>query len=366
MNVRNLIKTSKIIQSILLFFGTHLIIRILGLTNFPDFWFEKLYPFFSKILIFMSAKFPVAIGDLLYAFLILVGISLLILGIRFLILKKYEKLEKGVYYLINFLTLLNVFFHLIWGFNYYKTPIKASYNVEMDSVDELKKMVDFYYEKAAALREKVQEDERGVFVMSISEDELKKEILNASYKLQEKHPELKFFQEKGANLKPSVFSTPVSYLGILGYYNPFTSEANYNSKMPDSKLVFTKFHETAHQWGFASEAEANFVGFLLGKESQHFDLQYASYFKAMRSILNRILWVEPEYVLDYVECKYTEGMKRDRLYELEVNAQYGGAAEDAFSLMNEAFLRLNNQEGLESYGKFIELIVGYNRKYGLN
>ena len=86
----------------------------------------------------------------------------------------------------------------------------------------------------------------------------------------------------------------------------------------------------------------------------------------MRSILNRILWVEPLYVKDYFENKYSEGMKRDRLYELEINAHYGGSAEDAFSLMNEAFLKLNNQEGLESYGKFVELLVGFNRKYGTN
>jgi hypothetical protein len=32
--------------------------------------------------------------------------------------------------------------------------------------------------------------------------------------------------------------------------------------------------------------------------------------------------------------------------------------------MNEAFLRLNNQEGLQSYGRFVELLVGYHRKYG--
>jgi len=56
-------------------------------------------------------------------------------------------------------------------------------------------------------------------------------------------------------------------------------------------------------------------------------------------------------------------MKRDRAYEIEIAMKYSGKTEEAFSFMNEAFLKLNNQEGLESYGRFVELLVGYNRMY---
>ena len=135
--------------------------------------------------------------------------------------------------------------------------------------------------------------------------------------------------------------------------------------MAETALLFTQLHETAHQFGFAPENEANFIGFLLGKESVHPDLIYISSFRAMRSILNRIFLYDPLFVKDFVENKYSEGMKRDREYEIEISKKYGGPADDVFSLMNEAFLKMNNQEGLESYGRFVDLLIGFHRKYPL-
>src|SRR5690606_21437063 len=173
-------------------------------------------------------------------------------------------------------------------------------------------------------------------------------------------PEIQLIHSTSPNLKASLVSTGFSYLGVSGYFVPFTSEAQYNTNQPDTKLLFTKMHETAHQWGFAAENEANFVGYLLGQESENIELNYVSNYKAMRSILNRILLVDPVYV-QVMLFRYSDGMKRDRNYEKEILEKYSGKGDEAFSFMNEAFLRLNNQEGLESYGRFVELLVGFNR-----
>lgn len=365
--IKQKIAKLKFLKKPLIVFGISVIfIRILGITPFPDTIFPSLNQFFSQLLYRLSASFSFSIGDVFYSILILLALMFLTCLILWIVQKKYAFVKKGIKGLIYFLTGFYIVFHLVWGFNYYKIPLKENYNVEVDSLDELKAMAHVHYLKSIQYRELVKEDEKGVFKMSLTDEELKKEIKNAGEVIRTKYPELKMTAKQSPNLKPSLFSEGFSYLGVLGYYNPFTTEAQYNQKMPDSKLVFTKFHETAHQWGYASESEANFVGYVIGLEAQHADLLYASNFKAMRSLLNRILWLEPAYVKNYVDNLYSEGMKRDRQYELDVNAQYGGSAEDAFSLMNEAFLRLNNQEGLESYGQFVELLVGFNRKYGTN
>ncbi|MET3732089.1 DUF3810 domain-containing protein [Moheibacter stercoris] len=343
-----------------------LLVRILGFTRFPDLVFPKIHSFFANIFYSITSLFSISIGDLIYSMLIILGILFLGRIIYYVLKRNYSELKNSIVKILYFLAGFYLYFHLIWGFNYYKTPLKENYNVEVDSVEELKGMAHQYFVKAAYYRKIVSEDENGNFKMSLSIQSLREELNQSALKIQSQYPELFMRNPNPANLKSSLYSEGFSYLGVLGYFNPFTNEAQYNVKMPDSKLLFTKCHETAHQWGYASESEANFIGFVLANESNHPDLQYAANFKAMRSLLNRILWVDPLYVKYYVEVLYTDGMKRDRQNELDINAQYGGSAEDAFSLMNEAFLRLNNQEGLESYGKFVELLVGFNRKYSSN
>ena len=355
---------SPFLRSVYVFVLTVLLIKLVSnYLSFTNDVLTALGQFLSQLLSSFSSQFSFSIGDVFYTILALIGIVFLGVVIRLLLKRNYPAIGKKLSYLFYFLSLFYLFFHLVWGFNYYKTPIKESYDVELDSLDELKQLADLYYLRAKMYREQVQEDERGVFKINLTQEQINQELEKSALKVKDKYPEIEFVNRIQTNLKPSLYSEIFSHLGVLGYYNPFTSESQYNIKMPDSKLLFTKLHESAHQFGFATESEANFVGFVIGIESTHPEFQYASNFKAMRSILNRILWLDPIFVKSYVELRYTEGMKRDRAYEMEINEKYTGKSGDAFSLMNEAFLKMNNQEGLESYGRFVELLVGFNRKY---
>lgn len=359
------LKNKPLTRSILVFALIVVIVRLIGITSFPDKVFPGIQLFFSKILYSISSRFSFSIGDLFYTLLILLAVFFVFVMIFRLIKKDYLKFRKTlatVFYILSgfYLTL-----YLFWGFNYYRTPIKDSYNVELDTVDELKRLAEFYYSKAMIYRTLVNENERGVFEAKITASELEAEILKSKEKLAA-YPEMRFSGYSKPNLKKSTYSKMSSYLGISGYYNPFTNESQYNSISPDSRRLFAKLHETGHQFGFATESEANFAGFLFGAKSENIDLLYAVNFRAMRSLLNRILWYDPEYVKDFIENRYSPGMKRDREFEIEIDAEYNNGSDDAFALMNEAFLRLNNQEGLESYGRFVELLVGFHRKYGVS
>lgn len=311
----------------------------------------------------MSSFFTFSLGDIFYLLLIAMAIFFLVFLLINLFKKNNKKVELYLKSLIYFIGSFYLYFHLIWGFNYYKTPIKDSYDVELNSLNELKILAEIYFLKSMAYRSQVEEDENGVFRMNISAEEINDLISQSADNISSQYPELRLNANVGVNIKSSLFSEVFSHLGVSGYYNPFTNEGQYNTSVPHTKLLFTQLHETAHQWGFATEDEANFVGFLLGLGSQHNDMLYVSNYRAMRSILNRIYWYDPLFVKNYVENRYSEGMKRDRDYEIEIVMKYSGKTEEAFSFMNEAFLKLNNQEGLESYGRFVELLVGYNRMY---
>lgn len=358
------LKNKPLLNSVLVLVFNFLVIKILGLTPFPEKVFPFINRFFSKLLFRFSSIFTFSIGDIFYLLLLLIALIFVIKIIINLLKRDFKKFRKQLSVLIYTVSVFYFIMYLFWGFNYYKKPIVSYYNSELDTIDELKDLAEYYYLEAVKYRAEIKENERGVFVSKISDTELREELINSKNKL-EKYAELNFSGYSEPNLKKSLFSKITAHLGISGYYNPFTNESQYNSINPDTRKIVAMLHETAHQYGFASESEANFVGFLLGINSENPDLLYASNFRAMRSLLNRILWYDPEYVKDFIENKYTYGMKMDREYEIEIDENYSGHSEDIFAMMNDAFLKLNNQEGLQSYGRFVELLVGYNREYSV-
>lgn len=358
-----MLKLEKPLYHFLIFAISFLIIRLIAVyTSFAEFVFPEINYFSAKIISKFSSIFPFSIGDIFYFILGLMFIIFLVKIIWVIIIKKWAEIKKLTSVLFIGLTILMLVFHFLWGFNYYRTPIKEYYNTEEISIDELKRLAEFYLEKSIELRERVNENKDGVFETSLNLNELNGNILNSASNLK-KYPELRLNILMPPNLKKSLYSEGISYMGILGYYNPFTTESNYNSKMPDTKLLFTQFHEVSHQWGFAAESEANFVGFLIGTNSDNLEFNYVSNYRALRSILNKIIWVDPIYVQIILTSAYSNKMKKDRAYEKFLQEKYQHNADDAFSMLNEAYLQLNNQDGLESYGQFVELLVGYHRKY---
>lgn len=353
-------------KSLWIFIGIYLGLKLLvRFTLLPDSLFQSIGSHLSRLVYSFSSYFSFSLGDVLYLILSVVLIKFIVNIVRLKVKKHQNRLKIELDNFFKIITLVYVFFFLIWGYNYYKKPLHDTYSSESLQLNELKELAFYYYEIARKYREEVGENEFGVFSPRLTEVELNTEIRNSVYKIQQNHPEINFVETFGPNLKPSIYSFGISYLGISGYYNPFTAESQYNTKMPKTGLIFTKLHETAHQFGFAPENEANFIGFLLGIKSESEDLIYVSSFRAMRSVLNRIYRYDSLFVKDFVENKYSDGMKRDREFEIEFSKKYGGVADDMFSLMNEAFLMMNNQEGLESYGRFVDLLIGFHRNYPL-
>lgn len=71
------------------------------------------------------------------------------------------------------------------------------------------------------------------------------------------------FARPRGRAKPVLLGAEVmSYLGLSGFYNPYTDEANFNRLLPRAFLPEVIGHEKAHQRGIAREDEANLLGFL--------------------------------------------------------------------------------------------------------
>ena len=332
------------------------------LAQFLLFYFFSKTPFFvDKFSTFFEwqngfhqklfSSIPFSVGDVFYTIL---GIVLLLFLIK--ILKK--KTRNG--YVIKFLVVLNLVYftyQIFWGLLYFQKPIIEQLPPEEISLEETKSLTLKYLNLCKQTRELVKEDENGVFkIQNLST--IESEILSQQKQLSE------FLSVKKStetnNFKPSLFRVIMSYTGILGYYNPFTAEAQYNAELPSTHIPFTLAHESAHQLGFAREQEANFIGYLLGKNSKNSELKYSVEYFVLRSLLNSLVEKNPQFVKKVLE-DYSPAMKRDRIHEKMFAQKHDGILSIFFDLSNDLFLKSNQQQGSITYSYFVDLMVRYER-----
>ena len=91
-------------------------------------------------------------------------------------------------------------------------------------------------------------------------------------------PQLSGFYPRPKGLFHSAF---FSQQYIMGYYFPFSMEANYNRQMYVANVPATLCHELSHLKGVILEDEANFLGYLACVSSEDAFFQYSGYLSVM-------------------------------------------------------------------------------------
>lgn len=315
-------------------------------------FFERFFEFQKEAHQLLFSWIPFSVGDLIYSIL---GFFLL-----FYVITLFKKQRRNNS-MIKILIIINIFYfiyQIFWGMLYFQTPIIKKLSRQDDpDIEKAKKLVLVYLKKCKQSRQSVHEDQKGVFIIT-NLTSIQKEILNQQTKLpsyisDKKAPEI-------LDIKPSLFKNVMSFTGILGYYNPFTAEAQYNSELPHSLIPFTTAHESSHQLGFAREQEANFVGYLLGIHSGNPELRYSTEFFTLKSLLRFIVEEDPEFVKGILQ-QYSPAMKRDRAYEKRFIFQHQGWLDEFFGFTNNLFLKSNQQEGSVTYSYFIDLLLNYEK-----
>ena len=310
-----------------------------------EWFFESKKNFHTNLL----KGIPFSIGDIIYVLIVVI----IIIWIITLILKKKSTLSfKKILILLNVTFLV---YQLLWGMMYFQKPIKENLPEKEVTTKELKRLTAIYLQKTIEARKHINTHQDGTFKIS-NLQKLKEEILKQQKKLPKNIIAKKPLNEY--NLKNSIFNEWMNYSGILGYFNPFTGEAQYNKNLPETYIPFTLAHETAHQYGLAKEQEANFFAFLIGENTSNKDLHYATNYYVLKSLLNA-LHEEDEYYVDTILDSYSQGMKKDREKELLFRKEHQGIIESFFGTTNDLFLKSNRQEGSITYSYFIHLLVQY-------
>lgn len=319
---------------------------------YPAFY-KMFYPLYS----ILFGWIPFSIGDIFYALLFVSLIASLVIMIKCFLLGQKWRGIRVLARLIKLISFLYLLFHMVWGFNYYKPNLSEKLKGQKYSLEELKSIAEYSLENSLVLRENLEEDREGVLKFKRKEF-----YMDLPTNLNLRDIDLKYAKLPANSVKKySLYSIMMRYFGVSGYYNPFSGEAQVTRLIPTTNMPVTMAHEQAHQMGYATEYEANFIGYLTCMQSSDDKLKYTANFKALKYSLREIYPKDSMFVREKLEA-FSDAMKRDYKAERDFYDKYSGRADRMFSAMNNAYLKANNQEeGIESYNRFVELLVGYFR-----
>ena len=317
----------------------------LGFFEIQGFYFRKFFGLFGF-----------SIGDYVY------GILILWIARWLLVSRKFWKTDwkNLLLVVINFLSIFYFLFHLCWGFNYYRLPLSQKMNIATDyNLEELEKFTEDLVLETNSLHFEITKSVIAKVGVPYDENQLLEKGILGFENLSKNHPE---FRYKNVSVKSSLFSKPLSYMGFGGYLNPFTIEAQVNTDMPKYCQPMTVSHEMAHQIGFASESECNFIGYLATSSSPDLYSQYSAKCFALRYCLS-VLKKEKSLVLGGLRVKVNDGILKNFEESDLFWKRHESIVETGFKVFYDQFLKSNNQkDGLDSYGKFLNLLINYEKQ----
>ena len=250
--------------------------------GFCDFYVTWIFPLWVETYGRFTGLFPFSVGEwMLYAGALLV-ILLVVGGIVFLAGR--QRLPEGVQKAFGRYAL---FFYWVFGIVcvvmtlncfllYQVSPITERFRIG-DGAEreygaaEIIALRDFVVEQANALAPVFSRDGNGYLVYELDMEE---EARRQMGRLAEEFPGLNGYYPRPKGLALSGF---YSQQYIMGYYFPFSMEANYNRKMYITNMPVTMCHELSHLKGFILEDEANFIGYLACVDSPDPLFRYSAY-----------------------------------------------------------------------------------------
>ncbi|WP_310559005.1 DUF3810 domain-containing protein [Flavobacterium sp.] len=340
-----------------------LLIQILFLkvvAFFPEtveqFYSNGLYVFISDISRICFGGIPFSVGDIVY--------SILIIYVLISIWKTRKSWKSdwknNLLKITSFLSVVYFLFHLLWAFNYYRVPLFEKMTIKREYSDaDLIVFTEKLIVKTNEIQLQIAKHKNQKVANPYSQDTIFKMSQNGYDLLAKQHA---FFSYEFPSKKKSLFSLPLTYMGFGGYLNPFTNEAQVNYKLPMYGFPNVVCHEMAHQIGYASESECNFIGFLACVKNDDLYFQYSAYANALRYCLVNI-GMKDEKKFALLKAKINKGILENYKESDLFWKQYDTFIDKGFHAFYDQFLKMNQQkDGMESYSKFVDLLVNYYKE----
>lgn len=142
--------------------------------------------------------------------------------------------------------------------------------------------------------------------------------------------------------------------GIDGMIDPFFLQVLVNDTVLPFERPFVTAHEWAHLAGFAHEAEANFVGWLVCLDGDQ-AMQYSGWM----FLVPRLLGALPEEAQRWLEAQLADGPRADYAALRARLTRVVPVVQQSARRLNDQYLRANRvTSGVASYGEVVQLVLG--------
>lgn len=319
-----------------------------------------MYPHISSVLRWFTGWLPFSLGDLLYLFF--AGL-ILVKTCRFfsrLFRRKITKsyLLSGGRQLLVFVFSTYIVFMVFWGMNYARVGIAGQLHLDVKpyTTADLDTVMNILKERVNRLGD----SQTGRTALK-NRRFLFSEGTKTYWKENVPYP---FMAMRNASVKRSLFGRVGNYLGFQGYYNPFTGEGQVNTTVPVFMRPNIVCHEMAHQAGYAKENEANFVGYLAGKQSPNTCFRYSVYFDMLLYGLQEMKLRDTALSRRFMADIHPQ-VKADINEWQEFRRRHKNPVEGIVMWFYGQYLRANSMpSGLDTYNEVIAWLIAYYKKYG--
>ena len=360
--LKSIIKTDKVPRFAKIVFAisaVSLILLIIFIVSesFADFFNKNISHHFRVLFAYLTNFIPFSFAEMLLISLPFILAFLIWLAATYFC----DTWKDTLRYLSVLVSVLLIVFNMfVWGFaaGYHGSTLDKKLEIDKQEVS-----AEELYETALILIENINEYSKSAAFasddfsrMPFTREEMNSVLLHDYRMLCENYDFIKTFY---SSVKPVMLSEAMSYTHITGVYSFFTGEANINVNFPDYTIPFTAAHELAHQRGIAREDEANFVAFLVCKDSRSEYIRYCAYLNMYEYVASALYRADRELYFDAVQkinssTRYEMSAYNDffEKYENSTASKVSGA-------VNNTHLILNGTEGTKSYGLVVDLAVAY-------
>jgi hypothetical protein len=249
-------------------------------------------PYFFKPMSFLlrsiSGKLGWAIGEWLY---IIICISLIVSIIK-VFRNSQVALRSFAFWSFLFVKMLNglaklyIVFQLFWGLNYQKQTPANDFQLKVPTSYSESRMDSLSLD----LIQQMNQTRAKIPDSNLKALRFKGILEKSQQQYDQVSKQFPFLAYHQPSLKKAAFPAWGDYFGYTAFYQPFTGEAIIKSDLPVLTLPFTVSHEMAHQLGYASETEANFIAYVIGAESKDPLFQYSTQLQIFTYAQQAQLW----------------------------------------------------------------------------
>ncbi len=333
-------------------------------TPFADWFNHNISVWGRRLMAALTAWLPFSFAELL---LLLIPVLLILLIA--IAVKRYADSWHNCFVFMGIIFSIIAMVWVLFVFNfaagYSAKPLEEKLELPREEVSaqELYGTAEVLRREIDSLAKEVTFLEDGSSLMPYSYAEMNDKLMDAYERFCQKYD---VCDDYSSSVKPIMLSEPMTYTHITGVYTFFTGEANINVNFPDYTVPFTAAHELAHQRGIAREEEANFVAFLVCRESDDPYIRYSGFLSVYEYVISSLYGASGELYTETYRKLPGEVIEERNAYHAFFDKYRENVVADVSESTNNSFLiSQGNPAGTRSYNLVVDLAVAFYKDKGL-